>query len=128
MVGANEMSTFRDLLAWQRGMDLAESVYRLTVSFPESERFGLTAQMRRSAISVPSNIAEGAGRAHRREFINFLAIARGSLSELDTQLELAGRLGIAGSDHANATKRLLDETGRLLGGLLRSMRSTSAQP
>jgi four helix bundle protein len=82
-----------NLLAWQHSVALVEEVYRLTASFPASETYGLVAQMRRAAISIPSNIAEGAARNGSREFVHFLGIARGSLSELDTQLTIAGNLG-----------------------------------
>ena len=82
----------KNLKAWQLAMDIAEKIYSTTDSFPTNEKFGLISQMRRCAISVPSNIAEGAGRNTKKEFINFLHISQGSLSELDTQLELALRL------------------------------------
>jgi four helix bundle protein len=78
--------------AWQLGMDIAVDIYKASARFPGEERFGLTSQMRRSGVSVPSNVAEGAGRNTKKEFINFLHIAQGSLSELDTQLELSRRL------------------------------------
>lgn len=100
-------------------MRLAETVYALTASFTDSERFGLTSQMRRSAVSVPSNIAEGAARGGDKEFIHFLHIARGSLSELDTQLLLAKRLGFPG-DFA-ATESTMDSAFKLLGGLINAL-------
>ena len=81
------------LEVWRDAMDLVEAVYRMTSSFPDSERFGLTSQMRRAAVSVPSNIAEGAARRSRADYLRFLGIARGSLSELDTQIQIADRLG-----------------------------------
>src|ERR1700716_1699915 len=83
---------FRDLRVWQCGMDLVEDVYRLTKEFPKDELYGLTNQLRRAAVSVPSNIAEGQTRAHVKEFFQFLSTAQGSLAELQTQIELAGRL------------------------------------
>ena len=81
------------LMAWQEAMDVARTVYSLTGGFPHEERFGLTAQLRRAAVSVPSNIAEGCARGSSREMLRFLHIARGSLSELDTQLRLASDFG-----------------------------------
>ena len=84
--------SYRDLLVWQRGMGLAEGVYRLTCDFPADERFGLTSQARRAAISIPANIAEGHGRATRGAYANFLRIAHGSLKELETHLILGKML------------------------------------
>ena len=105
-------ATHRDLLAWQEAMALVESVYRDTALFPKEETFGLAAQLRRCAVSVPSNIAEGAARNSSREYVQFLGISCGSLAELETQLELAMRLGFMKSDavsfkHANRVARLL---------------------
>jgi four helix bundle protein len=89
------IETHKDLSVWKRAMDMAESIYRLTGTFPLDERYGLISQMRRAAVSVPSNIAEGAARSSSPEFIRFLTIARGSLSELETQLMLVSRLEMA---------------------------------
>lgn len=86
------MKSHEDLKVWQESMTLVENVYALTASFPKEEVYGLTSQIRRSAVSVPSNIAEGAGRQSKAEWIRFLFIAQGSLSELDTQLKIAQRL------------------------------------
>jgi four helix bundle protein len=94
--------------------------YNASESFPEKEKFGLTSQSRRSAVSVPSNIAEGAGRNTKREFINFLRIAQGSLSELDTQLELAKRLDFINDSTWKTLDDKLIEEDKLLSGLLRS--------
>lgn len=88
------------LMAWQEAMDVARTVYSLTGAFPPDERFGLTAQLRRAAVSVPSNIAEGCARGTAREMLRFLFIARGSLSELDTQLRLASDFGYCDSSNA----------------------------
>ena len=108
-----------DLLAWQEAMSLAKAVYSLTSTFPREENSGLTGQMRRAAVSVPSNIAEGAARATRKEFLHFLSIARGSLSELDTQLILARDLGYPGD--FNATSNQTATVFKLLGGLINSL-------
>jgi four helix bundle protein len=86
-------SGYRQLAVWQKSMDLAVEVYRCTKSFPNDELFGLTSQMRRASVSVPSNISEGKGRYSRGELVHFLFNARGSLLELQTQITLAGRLG-----------------------------------
>ena len=83
-----EIKSFRDLLVWQKAMQLVTDIYRVTRSFPKEEQFGLTTQLRRAAVSVPANIAEGQGRRHSREFDNFLSMALGSLAEVQTHLEI----------------------------------------
>ena len=85
---------YRDLVVWKEAMDIAERVYSLTRSFPREEMFGMTSQMRRCAVSIPANIAEGFGRAQRRSFIQFLRIAQGSLKELETHVLLCSRIGL----------------------------------
>jgi four helix bundle protein len=109
----------RDLIAWQRAMELAERVYAVATELPESERFSLSQQLRRAAVSVPSNIAEGHGRHSRKDYVKFLRIARGSLAELSTQLELATRLKLVRSDPQTA--QLIEETDRILNALIRSL-------
>src|SRR4051812_16927011 len=94
----------RDLEIWQLGMDLVVQVYQLTLGFPDDERFGLVSQLRRAAVSVPTNIAEGWGRNSQANLANFVRIARGSLSEVDTLVELAKRLEIISHDHANVVE------------------------
>ena len=104
-------------------MELAEAVYRHSAEFPLEERYGLTAQIRKSAVSIPSNIAEGQGRRSTdEEFARFLQIALGSLCELETQIELACRLQFLAQSRADALRPLLEETGRVINGLLRSKR------
>jgi len=110
---------FRDLAAWQRGMELAERLYSETSELPDSERFGLVSQLRRAAVSVPSNIAEGYGRGTTAEFLRFLRVARGSVFEIQTQIELARRLGLT-NPHASVVD-LIAETDRVLQGLIRSL-------
>jgi four helix bundle protein len=87
--------SYRDLIAWQKAMDLVTAIYRVTGSFPREELYGLTSQLRRAAVSVPSNIAEGQARFSRKEFHHFLSQARGSLVEIETQLMIAENLGIS---------------------------------
>jgi len=102
-------------------MDLAEEIYQLTRDFPREEIYGLTSQMRRCAVSVPSNIAEGQGRTTPGEFKQFLGHARGSLLELETQLQLAARLGYCSADREKALLILSNEVGRVLNGLMGSL-------
>ncbi len=109
-------------------MDLAVAVHEVTRSFPRDETFGLTSQVRRSSYSVPLNIAEGHSRMHRKEYLNHLSIARGSLSESETALELAGRLGYSDADTLRKLHELCGETGRLLNGLIRSLSEAAPDP
>jgi four helix bundle protein len=111
-------SGYRDLLAWQEAMKLAEMVYRVTSRFPREEIYGLTAQIRKAASSVPSNIAEGAARNSPREFHHLLGVSAGWLAEVETQLELAARLEYAKRDPAIAQQA--QKVGMLLEGLRRS--------
>jgi four helix bundle protein len=109
---------FRDLQIWQQSMALARMVYALTEGFPRREAFGLTSQIRRAAVSIPSNIAEGRGRTTDKSFALFLTQARGSLYELETQIELAGDLGFASRDQAAAVVAEAAEISRMIHGLL----------
>ena len=102
-------------------MDLVESVYGSTRGWPREELYGLTAQVRRAAVSIPSNIAEGQGRASKREFANFLSIAHGSLRELETQLTIARRLGYLSPDAEGSLLLQAAEVGRLINGLSNSL-------
>ena len=92
-MATDTIRSYRDLRVWQRGIELVESIYVITQSFPKQEIYGLTSQMRRAAISIPANISEGHSREHTKEFRNFLSITQGSISELETELEIATRLG-----------------------------------
>lgn len=123
-MGEGTIKTFRDLIAWQRAMELALAVYRETAAMPADERFGLTSQMRRAAVSVPSNIAEGYARAATNDYVRFLRMARGSLAELRTQMELAAALRFLSMQEA--TTSLMDETERVLQGLIRSLEAKLA--
>ena len=114
---------FRDLLAWQEAKNLAEMVYGRTSHFPKEETYGLTAQMRRSAVSIPSNIAEGDARNSPREQYHLLGVAAGSLAELETQLELAGRLKYLQVDPI--LNQQLERVGMLLHALRRSREQRS---
>jgi four helix bundle protein len=116
------MKPHEQLDAWKFAMQLVKAVYQMTTDFPAEERYGLAQQMRRAAVSIPSNIAEGAGRNGTREFLNFIGIARGSLAELETQLQLAVMLGFSISEHP--AFELADRTGKLLTGLHKKLSTT----
>jgi four helix bundle protein len=117
--------THRDLIAWQEAIRLVEIVYRDTAGFPSEETFGLKNQLRRSAVSVPSNIAEGSARNTMGELVQFLGIARGSLAELETQLVVATRLGLL--NEAVSSIKQVDRVGRLLSALLKSLISRESR-
>jgi len=114
-----KVRTFRDLIAWQKGMVLAREVYRHTRQMPGDERFGLTMQIRRAAVSIPSNIAEGHARQSRLDYLKFLRIARGSLAELMTQTELVWSMEML--QRAPILESLLQEQDRILQGLIVSL-------
>ena len=116
----------RDLIAWQKAMELVESVYRATENFPRHEIYGLTSQMRQAAVSVASNIAEGQGRNSKGEFVQFLGNARGSLTELETQLEISKRLGLIELGKWASMQKQVREVTRLINGLMLSLKGRSA--
>jgi four helix bundle protein len=113
--------TYRELLAWQRAMDMVVDIYKATQRFPREEMYALTNQLRRAAVSVPSNIAEGQGRGIGREFAQYLRIAMGSIQEVETQLLLAERLSYICSSETQVLLQLTDEVGRLTRGLWKSV-------
>ena len=112
---------FRDLTVWQRSIQLAVAIYKLSKEFPQDERFGLTSQIRRSVVSISSNIAEGQGRLNAGEFRQFLGIARGSNYEVQTQLELAKALGFAKPNAIETAESLSHEVGRMIYALIESL-------
>ncbi|MCC6301458.1 MAG: four helix bundle protein [Gammaproteobacteria bacterium] len=117
--------THHNLIIWQEAINFVKEIYEVTARFPQHELYGITSQMRRCAVSVPSNIAEGAGRLSRREYMRFLAIARGSLCELETQVIIAQRLGYI-SDICGLSGKM-DRLFGLLGGLINSMKVKCAK-
>src|SRR3982751_5589586 len=121
----NKPQNYKDLVVWQKGIELAKIIYTLTVGFPNEERFGLVAQMRRAAISIPSNIAEGQARHTTKQFIQFISHAEGSTAELETQLILSIELGFAITDSAKSAFTLLDDIRRMLNGLRRKLSGAS---
>ena len=113
--------TFRDLIAWQQAKALARQVYEVTRRFPDEERFGLVIQLRRAAVSIPSNIAEGRGRGTKKDFAHFLMQARGSLYEAETQIELANGLHYISGPDAARLLQACNELSRVLNGLINSI-------
>ncbi|PIJ61031.1 four helix bundle protein [Mesotoga sp. H07.pep.5.3] len=119
---------FRKLQLWKSSMNLTTEIYKLTRNFPEHERYGLSSQMQRASVSIPSNIAEGFGRESTKELLRFLYTARGSLMELSTQLEICNNLGYLSEEEHSCIQRLADEVNRLLNGLIfskKKLRSSS---
>jgi four helix bundle protein len=114
-------NNYRDLEVWQKAMDLVELCYVCTKSFPSEERYGLTDQIRRAAVSIPSNMAEGQARQHRKEFLQFLSIAQGSLAELETQIQIAERLHYVHGDSVQEVLIKSDQVARMITGLRRSL-------
>ena len=115
------VESYRDLVAWQKAIDLVQGIYGVSSGFPHSERFGLVSQLRRAAVSIPSALAEGRARASTREFSHYISIARGSLAEVETQLLIAQRLGFAWADDIEILLAQCDEQSRLLRGLKKSI-------
>ena len=120
------INSYGQLLVWQKAMELALKTYEFSSQFPKAEMYGLTSQIRRAGISVPSNIAEGYGRGSRKEYVQFLFIAQGSLKELETQAILASRLSLVSSESSNALLAESETLGKMLGSLIRSLRSRLA--
>jgi four helix bundle protein len=119
----NSSGSFKSLVVWQRAVELSLAIYKLTAAFPDSEKFGLTNQLRRASVSVASNIAEGYGRLTRGEHVLFLGHARGSNCELQTQLVIAANLGMGSSEEMKSAEELAQEVGRMLVGLMKRLRS-----
>ncbi len=117
-----EVKTYRDLTVWRKSIELVKAVYVLSRLFPKEELYVLTAQMRRAAISIPSNIAEGQSRRSTRDFINFLNIARGSLSELETQIIISAELGYCITADIENILSLCGEVGKMLNSLISSVK------
>src|SRR5205807_1653551 len=114
--------TYVDLEVWRASMDLVVGIYKLSKHFPKEEMYGLTSQVRRAAVSVPSNIAEGKGRISDRELTQFLCHARGSLFEIETQLQISERLGYATREESQLLRKETIRIGQMLNGLIRSVR------
>jgi len=117
--------SYRDLVVWQKSKDFVSKLYLLTQPFPKEEQFGLVAQMRRAAVSIPSNIAEGRGRRSRKDFVQFLHIASGSLAELETQLEISRDLGFIETTAYQESLDALGEIGRMLSSMRDKLKARS---
>ena len=118
-----QIKTYKDLIVWQKSMNLVVEVYLLTEEFPASEQYGLTAQIRRSAVSIPANIAEGRRKSSKKDFRHFLSIAYGSGAELETQIEICKRLPFSQDFKYNKIDNLLEETMKILNKFLYSINS-----
>ena len=112
------MNSHKDLIVWQKSMLFVEEIYSLTKGFPDEEKYGLTAQLRRASVSIPSNISEGAARHGKKEFEHFLYMALGSAAEVETQLELAQRLHFASDSAADRQLQNITETRRMTQGMI----------
>jgi four helix bundle protein len=121
----SDISSYRDLKVWKSGMDIAEACYVLTQDFPKSEVYGMSSQIRRAAVSIPANIAEGYGRDSTGNFITFLRIAQGSLKELETHLLLSPRLGLSEEERVGPLLQQCDELGKMLRALIRSIQRSA---
>ncbi len=120
------IKSYQDLKVWQLGMDLVIESYKLTREFPAAERFGLVSQIRRSAVSIPSNIAEGQGRHHLGDYLRFLSIANGSLKELETLVLIAARLAYVSATNVGSTLQTADQVGRMLNILQQRLRPSKS--
>jgi len=116
-----KIESYRDLDVWQLGMDAVVQVYRITRAFPAEEKFGLTAQLRRAAVAIPSNVAEGHDRLGGAEFRRFVSIARGSVAEVETQIAVAIALGFIGADDTSSLSSHLNRLSKMLFSLYRSL-------
>ena len=123
-----KMRSHTNLDAWKRSMDFVVDVYRMTDGFPPDEKFGLTSQLRRAAVSIPANIAEGAARKSPKEFRRFLSNAQGSASEVETELLIAFRLGYCSRDQYAALFRTADDIGRMITGLSKHLSRKIKRP
>jgi four helix bundle protein len=118
---------YRELIVWQKAMDLVEAIYRTTAGFPKEGVYGLTSQLRRAAVSVPSNIAEGNGRNTTRDYVHFLGVAYGSIKEMETQVLIAERLQYIDAGRCDKLVKATGEIARLMSGLMNSLNRKLSQ-
>ncbi|HUV50266.1 MAG TPA: four helix bundle protein [Anaerolineae bacterium] len=116
------IKSYRDLEVWQKAMDLVVICYKMTKEFPKNEIYGLASQLQRAAVSIPANIAEGRQRQHSKEFLQHLSIACGSLAEVETHIQIAGRLNYINENQIDKMLNKAEEIGRMLNGLRRSIK------
>lgn len=121
-----EINSYKELIVWKKSMDLVELIYKLTDEFPKNEVFGLSSQLKRAAVSIPSNIAEGRRRGSRKEYCHFLFISYGSGAEVETQIEIAKRLGYGTPIKIMAVETLMLEVMKMLNAMIYAMRETSS--
>ena len=119
------IKSYQDLTVWKKSMELVKLIYSLTNRLPKEERFGLSDQLRRAAVSIPSNIAEGAGRFNTKDYVHFLRIARGSKNEIETQLLICEQIGYLSRDDISASLQLCDEISRMLNAMLLKLTARS---
>lgn len=122
------MASYKDLIVWQKAMDLVVEIYRICKFLPKEENYGLSDQMRRSVVSIASNIAEGQARDSKKDFIRFLSIAQGSKAELETQIEICRRIKYIPDNELQKSENLASETGKMLRNLIRKLQEPSSFP
>jgi len=123
---SSTLQSYRDLLVWQKGIDLVVVSYRATEAFPKSETYGLISQIRRAATSIPANIAKGYGRGTRKEYVQFLMFTQGSLKELETHFIVSEKLTYITAAQCERVLKQTDELGRMLGSLIRKLKTSSS--
>ncbi len=118
--------SYKDLIVWQKSIDLVLAIYKLTKKFPQEERYALVSQMRRAAVAIPSNIAEGYARQHKPEYVQFLSVAYASGAELKTQLIIAERLGYGDAKLYHGNSRLLEEVSKMLSVMIKKLKGAES--
>jgi four helix bundle protein len=116
-----EIKTHKDLIVWQKSVTFVTEIYKITSSFPDDEKFGITSQLRRAAVSIPTNISEGAARHSRKEYVQFLYISLGSVSEIDTLLLIVGNLKYSDAEELSKLQRQAEEIKKMLTSLIKSL-------
>jgi four helix bundle protein len=117
----NEVKTHKDLIVWQKSVTFVTEIYKFTTAFPDTEKFGITSQLRRAAVSIPTNISEGAARHSRKEFIQFLYVSLGSVSEIDTLLLIVGNLKYSETNELSKLQQQVEEIKKMLTSLIKSL-------